>query len=121
VQVHALDLRAGGALVYSMIATAPEQIAFMKKTGFPLAHEAKIRFTEVTPPTRLAYVNLVDFIPGVGAYDANTVVELAQDGPSVRMTLTFDVMHDAEWTARATQGWQQELGKLARHIEEKHG
>jgi hypothetical protein len=28
------------------------------------------------------------------------------------MVLTFDAMHDEEWTRRATMGWESELSKL---------
>jgi hypothetical protein len=32
------------------------------------------------------------------------------------MVLTFDAMHDAEWTNRATMGWEMELGKLGQAL-----
>jgi hypothetical protein len=32
------------------------------------------------------------------------------------MVLTFDAMHDEEWTKRATMGWEMELGKLAKAL-----
>ena len=79
----------------------------------PLTHEARIRFTEILPPRRLAYVHLADFIPGVDPYDVATVVELDMTRDGVRMVLTFDAMHNDEWTQRATMGWESELGKLA--------
>ena len=60
---------------------------------------------------RLAYVHLTDFIPGVEPYDVATVVELQPSADGVRMTLTFDAMHDDEWTERAVMGWTSELGK----------
>jgi uncharacterized protein YndB with AHSA1/START domain len=63
-EVTALDLRPGGELVYEMTATAPEQLAFMQQHGMPLTTESRKRFTEVVSPTRLAYVSLVDFVPG---------------------------------------------------------
>src|SRR6185369_12585987 len=40
VKVRKLDLRVGGELLYDMIATAPEQIEFMKKAGMPTSHPA---------------------------------------------------------------------------------
>jgi uncharacterized protein YndB with AHSA1/START domain len=42
VAVHHLDLRVGGALQYTMTATAPEQVAFMQGAGMPLATESTI-------------------------------------------------------------------------------
>src|SRR5579871_1401948 len=38
-QVSELDLRPGGRLRYTMTATGPDQIAFMRETGNPLAAE----------------------------------------------------------------------------------
>lgn len=112
VTVRALDLRPGGELHYAMTAINPPQIEFMKKHGMPTTTEARITFTEVTPPTRLAYVHLTDFIPGVDPYDVATIVELTETADGVHMTLTFDAMHSDEWTQRAVAGWTSEVGKL---------
>jgi uncharacterized protein YndB with AHSA1/START domain len=112
VTVRKLDLRPGGELVYAMTAIDPPQVEFMKKAGMPLSHDARITFTEIVPRRRLAYVHLADFIPGVDPYDVATVVELHPTARGVRMVLTFDAMHDEEWTRRATMGWESELGKL---------
>jgi uncharacterized protein YndB with AHSA1/START domain len=117
VTVRALDLRPGGELRYAMTATEPPQIEFMKRAGMPLTHELTIRYTDVEPLTRLAYVHLTDFIPGVEPYDVATVVELHETSEGVRMVLTFDAMHSDEWTQRATMGWESELGKLAAVLE----
>jgi len=76
----------------------------MKKADMPLTHELTVKFTEVVPPRRLAYVHLADFIPGVEPYDVATVVELHETPDGVRMVLTFDAMHDDEWTQKATMG-----------------
>lgn len=112
VKVRKLDLRPGGELLYAMTAIDPPQVAFMKKAGMPLTTEARITFTEVVPLERLAYVHLADFIPGVQPYDVATIVELRTTPAGVRMVLTFDPMHDQEWTNRAAMGWESELGKL---------
>jgi len=112
VTVKRIDLRPGGELLYVMAATAPEQIAFMKRANMPIAHDARIVYTEVTPHRRLAYMHDVDFGPGVAAYVFVTVVEPTETASGVRMVLRFDAMHDDTWTERATMGWQSELGKL---------
>lgn len=112
VTVRKLDLRPGGELLYAMTAIDPPQVEFMKKAGMPLSHDARITFTEIVPRRRLAYVHLADFIPGVDPYDVATVVEFHPTERGVRMVLTFDAMHDDEWTRRATMGWESELGKL---------
>jgi uncharacterized protein YndB with AHSA1/START domain len=112
VTVQTLELRVGGRLFYVMTATSPEQVAFMKRAGMPLANEGRITFTEITPQRRLAYTHVADFIPGVAPYDIETVVDLFPNGDSVRMVLTVDAMHDDVWTERAVMGWKGQLTKL---------
>ena len=116
VTVRKLELRAGGELHYAMTAVAPPQIEFMKRAGMPITTEARITFREVTAPTRLDYLHLADFIPGVDPYDVATLVELETRAGAVRMRLTFDAMHEQLWTDRQTAGWENELGKLERII-----
>ena len=62
-RVSELELRPGGQLRYTMTATAPEQVAFMRNTGNPLAIELRKTFTEVAPPGRFAYLSLIDLCP----------------------------------------------------------
>ncbi len=112
VTVRSLDLRPGGVLRYDMTAVDPPQVEFMKKHGMPTTTEARITFTEVNPPHRLAYIHLADFIPGVDPYDVATIVELTETADGVHMALTFDAMHSDEWTQRAVMGWTSEIGKL---------
>jgi hypothetical protein len=111
VTVRKLDLRPGGELLYTMTAVDGPQIEFMKKAGMPLSQDCRITFTEVISLRRLAYVHLADFVPGVEPYDVATVIELQLTAEGVRMTLTFDAMHDDEWTRRAVMGWNMELDK----------
>jgi hypothetical protein len=33
--------------------------------------------------------------------------------------MTFDAMHNDEWTSRATMGWESELGKLATALDNR--
>jgi uncharacterized protein YndB with AHSA1/START domain len=120
VEVHSLDLRPGGVMLYSMIAVAPEMVEFMKKAGMPTAQKTRITYTEVTPCTRLAYDNWVDFIPGVEPYPSSQLVELFPSGGSVKMVLTLEPMHSDEWTQRAVMGWESELGKLERLLASRH-
>jgi predicted 3-demethylubiquinone-9 3-methyltransferase (glyoxalase superfamily) len=114
VEVRKLDLRVGGELLYAMIAAGSEQIAFMQKAGMPRITEHRNGFTDVTPLRRLAYTSVTDFIPGVAPYEVETVVELEQTKPGVKMMITFDAMHDAHWTEMATLGWSSELDKLGK-------
>jgi uncharacterized protein YndB with AHSA1/START domain len=113
VKVRELDLRPGGALIYTMTAVGSDQIAFLKNAGMPLSSETRVTYTLVDPPRRLAYSTLADFIPGVEPYDVTTVVDLDQISDGVRLVLTQEAMHDESWTQMAVQGWENELTKLA--------
>lgn len=63
-RVRQLELRPGGQLRYTMTSTAPEQVALMRDTGNPLSVELVKTFTEVVAPARLAYLSVIDFVPG---------------------------------------------------------
>lgn len=121
VKVRHLDLRPGGELRYAMCAGEPDKIEFMKKHGMPIETECSLRYTEVDPLRRLAYLHSTDFIPGVEPYDVATVVELLPVASGVRMILSFDAMHDPVWTERATMGWANELDHLAARLAERAG
>ncbi len=117
VDVRSLELRAGGDLVYVMSAVAQEQIDYMKKAGMPVSTQHALTFTEVIPPRRLAYRSMVDFVPGVDAYEVETLLELHEvDGGGTRLVLTFDAMHDDRWTQLARMGHESELERLERVI-----
>ena len=117
VSVRSLDLRAGGQLHYVMTATGPSQVDFMKRAGMPLATETTVTFTEVTPPRRLAYLTLADFIPGVVPYGVATQIDLLPDPAGSRLVLVLDRMHDQTWSSRAVAGWESQLRKLAGLVE----
>jgi uncharacterized protein YndB with AHSA1/START domain len=112
VTVTSLDLRSGGELVYLMTATAPEQMAFMKQAGVPVPTECRVTYTEVSPPGRLAYKTLADFVPDVTPYEVTTVVDLRVTAGGVKLTITFDAMHDDLWTERARAGHESQMCKL---------
>jgi uncharacterized protein YndB with AHSA1/START domain len=114
VTVRALDLRPGGELLYAMTAVDPPQIEFMRKAGMPLTTEARITYREVVLRQRLSYIHLADFIPGVEPYDVATVVEFLRTAEGVRMVLTFDAMHNDEWTQRAVTGGKVKWASLTR-------
>ena len=76
VAVTSLDLRAGGKLVYPIWPPRLARRAFMKQAGMPLTTECKVTYVEVSPPGRLAYKTLTDFVPEIEPYEVSTVVEL---------------------------------------------
>jgi uncharacterized protein YndB with AHSA1/START domain len=119
VEVHELDLRPGGKMIYSMTAVAEEMRVFMEGEGMPVTTTNEISFIEVVPYRRLRYTNVVGFIPGIETYDVGTRLELEPLQTGTRLVLTLDAMHSDEWTDRAVAGWSQELDKLTRALEEK--
>ncbi|MGC1462607.1 MAG: SRPBCC domain-containing protein [Terracidiphilus sp.] len=112
VRVTSIDLRQGGQLVYWMTATAPQQVAFMKQNGMPLSTECKVTYTEVSPPHRLVYKTLTDFVPGVAPYEVTTVVDLQAITDAVKITVSSQAMHNDVWTERARAGHESQLRKL---------
>ena len=118
-EVRQLDLRPGGELVYAMTATGPEQVEFMKGAGMPLTNVSRKTFTEVSPPNRLAYLSLIDFVPDHEPYEHLTVVDIEPAGDRTKVTMTVDPMHDEEWTGRLVAGRGNELDNLAKVID--HG
>jgi uncharacterized protein YndB with AHSA1/START domain len=116
VEVGKLDLQPGGELIYTMTATAPEQVAFMEGAGLPLSTESRKSFVDVDEPGRLSYTSLADFIPGVDPYDFLTVVEIEPVEAGTRVTMTMDAMHDEEWTQRLLMGRTNEMDNLGRVV-----
>jgi uncharacterized protein YndB with AHSA1/START domain len=110
--VHELDARVGGALRYDMVAGTPEMIAAMKQVGRPPSHETRSRFTELEPRSRLVLTNVIDFLPGVAAYESNIAVDFSVSGGSVRMVVTLDAMHSDEFTKMQKEGFTSQLTKL---------
>jgi uncharacterized protein YndB with AHSA1/START domain len=112
--VHHLDLRVGGSLDYTMTATGPEQMAFMKESGLPLATRSHKEFIELVEPRRLAYLSLIDFVPGVEAYQHRTVISLEGTDLGTDVEMWVDPLHDREWTERIVAGRVDELENLRR-------
>ena len=48
-EVHSVEPRSGGALLYDMIADTPEIIEAMKQLGLPPRQGNRCRFAEFTP------------------------------------------------------------------------
>lgn len=111
-KVGTLELRPGGLWEYMMTATAPEQIDFLKKEGIPLSTTTRATYTEVLPQRRLAYDNLIDFVPGVASYAASVVVDFAASVQGVRVRIVMDAMHSERWTELARLGFESQLGRL---------
>ena len=118
-EVSSIDVRPDGELVYSFTATDPATIEFMQQAGMPLTIESRKTFTEVSPPNRIAYRSLVDFVPGMEPYEELTVVDIEPEGDGTRVTMEMESMHDDEWTQRLVAGRTNELDNLAKVIERR--
>jgi uncharacterized protein YndB with AHSA1/START domain len=111
-EVHEIDARVGGALRYDMIADSPEMIAAMKQMGQPTSHATRSRFSELVPRSRLVLTSVIDFLPGVAAYESEIAVDFATVGDRVRMVVTLDAMHSDEFTKMQKDGFTSQLTKL---------
>jgi uncharacterized protein YndB with AHSA1/START domain len=111
-RVSELELRPGGQVRYTMTATTPAQIAFMRDTGNPLSTEVRKTFTEVVPPTRLAYLSLIDFVPDREPYEHLTTIDLEPDGDRTNLVMTLDPLHDETWTQQHRAHRGNELDNL---------
>jgi uncharacterized protein YndB with AHSA1/START domain len=112
-RVSDLELRPGSQLRYTMTATGPEQVAFMRETGNPLSVELRKTFTEVAAPTRLGYLSLIDFIPGHEPYEHLTTIDINPTGDRTTVVMTIDPLHDETWT----QGYRAHRGNELDNLE----
>jgi uncharacterized protein YndB with AHSA1/START domain len=112
VDVLQLELRPGGRLHYTMTATAPTQVEYMKSAGLPLTNVAQATFGELEPPRWFTYDAVVDFVPGVKPYTISNRVELEPVAGGTKLLLTVEPLHDAEWTARLVAGRNSQFDKL---------
>jgi uncharacterized protein YndB with AHSA1/START domain len=111
-QVSELDLRPSGHVRYTMTATAPEQVAFVRGLGLPLSTEFSRTFTEVLAPTRLGYRSLIDFVPDQEPYEHLTVIDIEPAGEGTKMVVAIDPLHDEAWTVQYRDHRNQELSRL---------
>ncbi|MEE1664167.1 SRPBCC domain-containing protein [Streptomyces sp. WAC07094] len=115
-RVSALELKPGGRLRYTMTATAPEQIAFLRNAGMPLSSELRKTFSEVVHPSRLAFLTLIDFVPGHEPYEHLTTIDIEPAGDRTRLTMTVDPLHDETWTQQHRAHRTAELDNLGAAI-----
>ena len=111
-RVSELELRPGGRLRYTMTATSPEQVAFLRDTGNPLSVELSKTFTEVGPPARLAYLSLIDFVPDHEPYEHLTTIDIEPAGDCTNVIMTVDPLHDEAWTQQHRAHRGNELDNL---------
>lgn len=112
VDVHALDVRPGGAIDYDMVAVGEEQIAAMKASGNAVSHPTRGRFVEVVKHERLVLQHTIDFLPGVAAYEHRMRVEFSRVGDRARMVIHVDPHFSEQITRMAEAGMESQLTKL---------
>ncbi|HLK02081.1 MAG TPA: SRPBCC domain-containing protein [Streptosporangiaceae bacterium] len=111
-RVSELELRPGGELRYTMTATGPDQVAFMRSVGSPLSAQVRKTYTEVAPATRLAYRSLIDFVPGHDPYEHLTRIDIEPAGDRTNVVMTLEPLHDEAWTQQHRAHRVSELDKL---------
>jgi uncharacterized protein YndB with AHSA1/START domain len=108
VEVHTIDAREGGALVYDMIAVAPAEIATRNRMGLP-SSSVRARFTEFMPYRRLILTHIMDFVPGVKAYEQTIAVDFFPAGDMVRMVTTIEPLHNEDFTQTSIRVFTSQL------------
>lgn len=112
-RVSEIALRPGGQVRYTMTATAPDQTAFLRSVGQPVANLFHKTYTEVVPRTRLAYLSPIDFVPDHEPYQHLTTVDLEPAGDGTKLVMTLDPLHDESWTRQHHLHRGNELDNLA--------
>jgi uncharacterized protein YndB with AHSA1/START domain len=114
VEVSELEAREGGVLAYEMIAATPESIAAMKAMGQPTSHGVRATFAVFAPEKSLTLRSVIDFLPGVEAYDSDIDVLLTPLAHGTNMVVTLHAMPDPSFTEMQKQGFTSQLKKLDR-------
>lgn len=115
-EVSSLEPWAGGVLDHVMTAVGAEQVAYLANHGRPRSVRVSGRFVEVVRHRRLLIRFNIDFVPGVGAYPYDMLVELHDEAGRVRMILTADRHPDAEMTRGAILGLTSQLKRFDRAV-----
>jgi uncharacterized protein YndB with AHSA1/START domain len=118
-RVSEIELSPGGQVRYVMTATGPEQVAFVRDLGMPLSSEFRRTFTQVVPPTRLAYLSVIDFVPDHAPYEHLTVVDIEPAGERTNVVMTIDPLHDEAWTQEYRDHRGLELDNLEGAIRQR--
>lgn len=95
---------------------SPEMVAMMKQMGQPPRHATRSEFTEEKAHARLVLTSIIDFLPGVAAYESNIAVDFIPAGNSVRMVVTLDAMHSDAFTIMQKEAFTSQLRKLDKHF-----
>ena len=111
---HIAGLRPGGQLTYVMTATEPEQVRVHDQRRHAALHRLhRHLYRSLAAPSDWSLrCPCPTSCREVTPYEVATVVELQGTTGGVKMTITFDAMHDDVWTERARAGHQSQMRKL---------
>jgi len=112
VEMHALDVRVGGAFIHEMTAVRDDQIAYLASVGRPRSTRVEGRFVDVVPSERLHLRMNVDFFPGLEPHAIDIIVTFAAEAAGTRMVVTAGPHPDLELTRLAGQGMQSQLRRF---------
>jgi uncharacterized protein YndB with AHSA1/START domain len=120
-EVRKLDVRPGGEFEYCMTVVDPDLRKGMEAAGMPLSSVGHGTYSEVVPMRRIAYTNVVDFIPDTEPYGMGVTVEFEAVASEVRIRLVSDRLHDRRWTERATLGFTSQFERLKELLARRAG
>jgi uncharacterized protein YndB with AHSA1/START domain len=120
-EVRRLDVRPGGEFEYCMTVVDPDLRKGMEAAGMPLSSVTHGTYTDVVPMRRLAYTNVVDFIPDTELYGMGVTVEFEAVASEVRIRLVSDRLHNRLWTERATLGYTSQFEHLRELLARRAG
>src|SRR5947209_14349272 len=97
-RVSELELRPGGHVAYTLTATGPEQIEFVRGLGLPLTSEFRRTLTEVARRTRLSYLSVIDFVPDQEPDEHVTPFDVEPARERTKVVMALHPLHVRAWT-----------------------
>lgn len=99
-----------------IIADTPQMVAVMQQMGRPASHVTRATFSEFEPRRRLTLIHVIDFIPGVPAYESRISVDFRVADNNVKMSVELGPMHDEDMSRMQRMGFTSRLAKLDRRF-----
>jgi uncharacterized protein YndB with AHSA1/START domain len=126
IEVHVIEAQLGGALVYEMIAEAPQAIAALREAerrGFvvaaadqPAALAPRSRFAEFEPYTRLVLMTAMEPTSGIPPYDHMIEVDFLSTGGRTSMVVTLHPHPEADRMTIAVAVFNIQIARLDRRF-----
>jgi uncharacterized protein YndB with AHSA1/START domain len=120
VHVRSLDVRPGGRMELSMeyVVTArfPEQSTAFEAAGVPTSVHVRGTFTEVEPPTRLAFDQRWDYGPGADGFQSKVRLELRDRTGGTDLLVTVEGEMSDHWRTLGLRNLEGQLDRLVRTL-----